>query len=91
MAEEQQPTAPTEEEDFWYCNALRNHSTGEIEKVLGKALSELTGKDYRSHVMRIDYAPEWAGASASMSNSAEIVLRISPPPWRPSDVNDGGL
>lgn len=88
MAEEHQPTAPTEEEDSWYCNSLRNHSTREIEQALGKALSELTGKKYLPHVMKIDYAPEWAGASAAMSNSAEIVLRVSPPPWRPRDDGD---
>jgi len=95
MAEEQQPAAaPVEEEEIdWYGNALRNPSLEAIQQALSKALSELTGKKYRIHVMRMDFAPKWAGGSAAMSDSTEILLRVSPAPrprWQPSDDDDKG-
>lgn len=77
------PIAPTEEEYDWWGNALRRHSSEEIQKAIGKALLELTGRKYETHIMRFDFAPKWAGLNAA-SNSTEILLRVSPPPWRPS-------
>ncbi len=88
MTEEKQTTTATESEFDWYHNALRDHSLETIQQAIAKALEELTGTKYQPHIMRIDFAPKWAGAMAASSRNAEILLRISPPPWQPSDTED---
>jgi hypothetical protein len=44
---------------------------------------ELTGKKYETHIMRLDFAPKWAGLNAAFSDNAEIRLRVSAPRWHP--------
>jgi hypothetical protein len=90
MAEEQQQSlAPeSDEETDWYGNTLRRHSPEAIQQAIAKAIMELTGKAYQPRIMRLDFAPKWAGMNPAGTNSVEILLRVTPPPWRPSAEDD---
>ena len=84
----QQQPATQDDDDDWYSSTLRRHSLKDIESAFARALKELTGKALRMHIMHLDLHPEWAGP-LTLSDNAELVLRITPPPWRPpSDDQD---
>src|SRR5258708_676026 len=64
----------------WYANVLREHSPEEIQDTIAKALSDLTGEPLNVSIMRLDFAPKWAGLNAETAQSSECVLRIRPAP-----------
>ena len=84
MAEEHEQSTASDDTHDWWGNELRNHSPDAMQKAMAKALLELTGMQYDVHVMRVDFAPKWAGINAGSAGSAELLLRVSPPPWRPT-------
>ena len=91
MAEEQgqrADAAPAEVPYDYYRNVLRGHSLEAIQQAIGKALTELTGEKCQARVMRLDFEPKWARPNAASSNSSELVLRVTPPPWHPSADDD---
>jgi hypothetical protein len=80
MTEAQDPAAAQEEDTCdWYASALRSHSPEEIQNALAKALSDLTGKKYELEIVRLNFAPKWAGPAGHMRANAEMQLRITSP------------
>lgn len=64
------------DEDEWdvVARGLKKHSTADIERAIGKALSELAGTELRVSMTSIKF-----GAGGFPSTPAKVVLRILPP------------
>jgi hypothetical protein len=80
MTEAQEPAAAPEDDPCdWYASALRSHSLEEIQSAIAKALSDLAGKKYEIEIVRLNFAPKWAGGASVMMARADMRLRISSP------------
>jgi hypothetical protein len=62
----------------WGANAMRECSAEAIEAAISEALTALTGKKLDAMVMNLDFAPAWAGPTAAVAGSTEMLLRIRP-------------
>lgn len=73
------PNSVAEEEHDWNGSPLTKPSLDDYQTAIAKAITELTGKEFRVHIANFTRTPEWAGSHGVLCNNAEMTIRISTP------------